>query len=217
MGSTTLEAPAALNNAYGGYTTGMNLLNTTATAGTVTVTYYDTAGTATVRSASIAANGYLAIYQGGALGPPASGTGYTAVLSSTVPIVAIVNEVYNPNPALFTSYNTFAGGTPAAHTALVEFQGSDGWSTGLNIMNTGSSSTSVTVAYYDATTGAAISQVTNTVAANASLPIYQGAAPPTGLPVGTRATAVVTTGAGGQVAVICNEVGPATFMSYGGQ
>jgi hypothetical protein len=124
--------------------------------------------------------------------------------------------VYNPNPALFTSYNTFAGGQGAAHTALVE-NGADGWITGLNIMNTGSSSTPVTVSYYDVATGALLSQVTNTVAANASLPIYQGAAPPTGLPVGTRATAVVTTGAGGQVAVICNEVGPATFMSYGGQ
>jgi hypothetical protein len=216
-GSTTLEAPAALNNAYGGYTTGMNLQNTTGNAGTVTVTYYDTLGNATIKSASIAANGYLAIYQGGPLGPPASNTGYTAVLSSTVPIVAIVNEVYNPNTALLTSYNTFSAGSGTAHMALVEFKGSDGWSTGLNIMNTGGSTTTVTTTYYDADTGALISQVQNQVAPNASLPIYQGVPPPAGLPAGTRATAVVATSAGGQVAVICNEVGPGTFMSYGGQ
>jgi adhesin/invasin len=221
-GSLSLQAPAALNGAYGGYTTGMNLLNTSGMAGTVTVTYFDTQGTATVRSVAIAANGYAPIYQGGTQGPAPSANGYTAVLSSTVPIVAIVNEVYNPNPALFTSYNAMAGGAAAVNLALVENAGSDGWSTGLNIMNLSSSVTTVTVTYYDAQTGTAIGTHTKSLNPNAAWGVYQGDSA-LGLPPGTRATAVVTAAGGGQVVVICNEVGPpspaapATFMSYGGQ
>jgi hypothetical protein len=192
----------------------MNLLNTTANSGTVTVTYYDTLGNPTVKSAAIAANGYLPIYQGGSLGPPASNTGYTAVLSSTVAIVAIVNEVYNPNPGLFTSYNTFPGGTAAANLPLVESAGADGWSTGLNIMNTGGQPSTVTVSYFDAASGAPVGLAqTQLLAPNAAWGVYQ---PTGGLPMGARASAQVTT-SGGAVAVICNEVGTGTFMSYGGQ
>jgi hypothetical protein len=138
------------------------------------------------------------------------------VLSSTVPIVAIVNEVYTPNPALFTSYNAAAGGAAAVNLALVENAGSDGWSTGLNIMNTGGGSTAVTVTYFDAATGASLGQVSSTLAAHAAWGVYQGAAPPAGLPVGQRASVQVTVAAG-SVAVICNEVGTGTFMSYGGR
>ena len=44
--------------------------------------------------------------------------------------------------------------------------------------------------------------------------LYQ---PTGGLPNGTRASAVVTTSGGGQVAVICNESNATSFMSYSGQ
>lgn len=82
-------------------------------------------------------------------------------------------------------------------------------------MNTGAVSTTVTVTYFDITTGAVVgTPQTQTLAPNAFWGLYQ---PTGGLPSGTRATAVITTSAGGQVAVICNESNATTFMSYDGQ
>jgi hypothetical protein len=91
-GSMTLNVPVALNNAYGGYYTGMGIQNTSASAGTVSVTYYDTTGTATAKTFNIAANGSLGVYQGSATDGPPPGA-YTAVIQSTLTLAAIVNEV----------------------------------------------------------------------------------------------------------------------------
>ena len=217
-GSLLLNAPVALNNAFGGFYTGMAIQNTWASAGTVSVTYYDVSGTATVKSFPIAANGSLGVYQGSLTDGPAPGA-YTAVIqSSTVPLAAIVNEVAPAGAGSArqsTSYNTFSAGSAALHLPLVENAGSDPWNTGEGIMNTGTGSTAVTVSYHDAVTGATIGTAqTQTLAPHAFWGLYQ---PGGGLPAGTRATAVVTTSAGGQVAVICNESSPTTFMSYDAQ
>jgi probable HAF family extracellular repeat protein len=210
-GSSQLAAPVALNNAFGGYFTSMAIQNTGSTAGTVTITYYDSAGVPTVKTIPIGANGSVGVYQGDATLGPAPGS-YTAKLSSTVPIGAIVNEVFQPRPSLFTTYNAFAGGLTSSHMALVQNAGSDGLSTGLGIMNLSSSSATVTINYFNADTGAAIVSKQFTVAAGAFLPRYT----PDDLPIaGTRATAVVSSTA--QLAVICNEVASGTFMSYAGQ
>jgi hypothetical protein len=97
----------------------------------------------------------------------------------------------------------------------VENAASDPWNTGEGIMNTGSAGTTVTVSYYDSATGGAIGTAqTQMLAPHAFWGLYQ---PSGGLPGMTRATAVVTTSTGGQVAVICNESSSSTFMSYGGQ
>ncbi len=216
-GSTLLNVPVALNNAFGGYYTGMGIQNTSASGGTVFVTYYDASGAATAKSFSIAANGSLGVYQGSATDGPAAGA-YTAVIqSSTLPLAAIVNEVAPSGGTAqqSTSYNTFGAGSSSLHLALVENAGSDPWNTGEGIMNTGTSSTTVTVSYYDAFTGAAIGTAqTHTLASQAFWGLYQ---PTGGLPSGRRATAVITTSSGGQVAVICNESSSSTFMSYDGQ
>jgi hypothetical protein len=135
-----------------------------------------------------------------------------------LPLVAIVNEVApaGTGPARqSTSYNTFGAGSSILHLPLVENAGSDPWNTGLGIMNTGSTAAVVTVAYYDAATSALVgTPQTLTLASHAFWGLYQ---PTGGLPTGTRATAVITTSSGGQVAVICNESSPTTFMSYNGQ
>jgi hypothetical protein len=216
-GSTTLQAPVALNNAFGGYYTGTGVQNTTGTAGTVTVKYFDAAGVATTRTFPIAPYGYLGIYQGSVTDGPAAGA-FTAEVSSGVAIAAIVNEVAPPGNGVqqSTSYNTFVGGASSANLALVENAGFDGWSTGLGIMNTGAAVTSVTVTYYDAATGATVgtAQTNAALQPNAFWPVYQ---PDAGLPSGQRATAVVTTSAGGRVAVICNERNANSFMSYNGR
>jgi hypothetical protein len=214
-GNTTLYAPVALRNAYGGYNTGMGIQNTTGTAGTVNITYYDATGSATVKTFSIPANGYLGVYQGTDI--PTAGA-YTAKLTSSVAIAAIVNEVApSSNPAVqqSTAYNTFATGSSSLHLPLVESAGPDGWSTGLGIMNAGSAATTVIVTYYDTRTGASIGTPQSlSLQPNAFWGLYQ---PAGGLPNGMRASAVVTTAAGGQIAVICNESNATLFMSYTGQ
>ena len=221
LGAQTLQAPVAINNAFGGYYTGIGLQNTTANAGTVTVTYNDSTGAAikSVTGLAIAPNGFLGIYQGDAVvGPPAGAYSATiTVASGTIALAAIVNEVAPASGAAhqLTTYNTFSGGAATSHLALVESAGPDGWSTGLGIMNTGTTTTTVTVTYYDTVAGTAVGTAqTMTLAPNAFWGVYQ---PSAGLPAGSVATAVITTAAGGQVAVICNESNAGTFMSYDGQ
>jgi hypothetical protein len=217
--STLLNVPVALNNAFGGFYTGIAIQNTSASGGTVSITYYDADGNPTAKSFNIPANGYLGVYQGSPTDGPAPGA-YTAVIqSSTVPMAAIVNETA-PVPATgtarqSTSYNTFAAGGSTIHLPLVENSGTDPWNTGVGIMNTGTGITTVTVSYYDAFDGTPVgTPQTKTLARRAFWGLYQ---PSGGLPSGSRATAVVTTSSGGQVAVICNESNATMFMSYGGQ
>jgi hypothetical protein len=211
-GATQLYAPAALNNAYGGYTTGMGVQNTTATAGSVTVTYYDGAGTSAASvTKAIAARGYLGIYQGGTDGPPASASGYTAVLTSTVTIAAIVNETA-PGGAQSTSYNAETAGSGYLNLALVENAGADGWSTGLGIMNITNATINFSLVYFNAQTGAFISSTALSLPAHG----YLGRYTPTDLPAGTRASAWLTSTTPG-LAAICNEQGTGTLMSYNGQ
>jgi len=216
-GSALLNVPVALNNAFGGFYTGMGIQNTSASPGAVSVTYYDASGTPTVKNFSIAANGSLGVYQGSPTDGPAVGA-YTAVIqSSTVSLAAIVNEVAPSTTSAqqSTSYNTFSAGSAAVNLPLVENGASDPWNTGEGIMNTGTGSVTVQLSYYDAATGASIgSAQVQTLAPHAFWGVYQ---PTGGLPSGTRATAVVTTSTGGQVAVICNESSGTTFMSYDGQ
>jgi subtilisin family serine protease len=216
-GATLLNAPAALNNAYGGFFTGMGIQNTSGSAGSVSVTYYDSGGAATPRTFSIPAYGYLGVYQGSGTDGPAVGA-YTAVIQSSLSLAAIVNEVapVGAGPARqSTSYNTFGDGSARLHLPLVENAGSDPWNTGEGIMNTGTTATAVTVTYYDSATGSTIgSPQALSLAPHAFWGLYQ---PSGGLAPGSRATAVVTTNPAGQVAVVCNESSPTTFMSYSGQ
>src|ERR1700674_4088544 len=184
VGSTTLNVPVALNNAFGGYYTGMAIQNTTASIGTVYVTYYDALGAATAKSFPIQANGSLGLYQGSPTDGPAVGA-YTAVIrGSSVSLAAIVNEVAPSSTSAkqSTSYNTFSSGSNAIHLALVENTGSDPWNTGEGIMNTGTGSTTVTVSYFDAFDGTFIGPPqTQTLASHAFWGLYQ---PTGGLPSG---------------------------------
>jgi hypothetical protein len=206
--SDTLNAPVALRDAFGGFNTGIGIQNTTATAGTVNINYYDNAGLLKYTSTlQLKAWGYLGIYQGTDI--PAAGA-YTAKIStptSGVAMAAIVNEVAPPhgNTQQSTSYNTSPKGAGTVYLPLVTNNSSDLFSTSVGVMNTSSA----------AATGAAVGTAqTATVQPYAYWGVYQ---PTGGLPPGTRATAVVTTSTGGEVAVICNEVSATSFMSYNGQ
>ena len=212
-GATTLYAPAALNNAYGGYTTGMGVQNTTGTAGMVTVTYYDGSGiSAGSVIKPIAAHGYLGIYQGGTDGPPASASGYTAAITGDVAIAAIVNETA-PGGSQSTSYNGEPAGSGYLNLALVENAGTDGWSTGLGIVNVTNAPINFTLTYFNAQTGAFMSSTSLSLPAHAYLGRYTPADLTT---AGTRATAWLSSTTAG-LAAICNEQGAASLMSFNGQ
>jgi hypothetical protein len=211
-GATQLYAPAALNNAYGGYTTGMGIQNTTATPGMVTVTYYDGSGiSAAAVTKAIAARGYLGIYQGGTDGPPASASAYTAVITGTVAIAAVVNETA-PGGNQSTAYNAETAGSGYLNLALVENAGADGWSTGLGIMNITNATINFSLVYFNAQTGALISSTPLSLPAHG----YLGRYTPADLPAGTRAAAWLSSTTPG-LAAICNEQGSGTLMSYNGQ
>jgi hypothetical protein len=215
-GQPTLSAPTALSNAFGGFNTGIGIQNTSATAGMVAIGYYDSAGTlAKTSNFAIAANGYLGVYQGTDV-PAGAYTARISTPTAGVMLAAIVNEVAPASGSAkqSTSYNTVAGGAASANLPLAESAGADGWSTGLGIMNTGSTATTATVTYFDAASGAPVgTPQSQLLAPNAFWGLYQ---PTGGLPAGGRASAQVTT-SGGSVAVICNQTNPTSFMSYDGQ
>jgi hypothetical protein len=217
MGATSLDAPVALNNAYGGFFTGMAVQNTSGATGIVTVTFYDSSGTPTPLAFTIPGYGYLGLYQGDVgQGPAPSPNGYTAVINSTIPVAVVVNEIAPPAGVATqsTSYNTFAGGAQVSHLALLENAGSDGFNTSVGVMNTAASTTMPTLVYYDANTGLPVGVwQTTSLASNAFWGVYQ---PSGGLPNGQRATGQVFTNAS-SVAVIGNETNPVAFMSFGGQ
>jgi hypothetical protein len=216
-GSATLFVPVALNNAFGGYFTGMGIQNTTNVAGTLQIDYYDSTGGVTTRTKAIAGNGYLGLYQGSASDGPPVGS-YTAVLTASagLQIAAIVNEVAPASGSTqqATSFNAFAAGAAASNLALTESAGPDGFSTGEGIMNVGSTAVNVFVNYFDVLTGNSIGATqASLVPAHAFWGVYQ---PASGLPAGLNATAVITA-TGGQVTVVCNESSAQSFMSYAGQ
>ena len=180
-------------------------------------------GTATqsfVEHLMLAPSGYAGDYNGGGSTNPVLPDGFhgSANITSDQPLASIVNEVAAPATAggpttQSTAYNTFAVGVSAAHLPLVENAGSDGVTTGVGIENISASTASVTIAYYDANNGNLLTQRTVSIPAGSFLGAYTPADLTT---PGARATAVIST-SGNALAVIVNEVGAGTFMSYDGQ
>lgn len=65
----------------GGYNTGIEIQNTTGTAGTMTITHYEASGTSTSTTHSIAANGYVGVCQGTDVPSPGSYTALSMIAS----------------------------------------------------------------------------------------------------------------------------------------
>ena len=143
----------------------------------------------------------------------------SATIAGSEPLVAIVNETQNGQiPG--TSYNTFAAGTRVVHLPLVA-NGVNGFNTGFGVENVGSGTATVTITYADASTGSPVGSSSAsplTLAPGQFAGIYQGPGGDGGVPSGTRATATLSASeTGAQLAVIVNQVGPASFMSYTSQ
>jgi hypothetical protein len=217
-GATRLNAPVALNNAYGGYNTGMGIQNVGSTTAHVSITY---SGVLTPETFDILAGGSRGTYNGGGASNPVLPDGFhgSATISSDQPLVEIVNEVKD-GATFGTSYNTFAGGAAIVHLPLVE-NAFNGFSTGLGVENVGSGAATVTIVYTDPNSGAQVgTSPTLTLQPGEFVGVYQGPGGDNGVPSGTRAAAVLTvTNAanGGRLAVIVNQQSATSFMSYSGQ
>jgi len=200
------------------------LQNVGTSPASVTINYSGQVGNKTMTQTfheqlSLPALGYAGDYNGGGSSNAVLPDGFhgSALIQSSQPVAAIVNEVAAPTAGAAatqsTSYNTFDGGVSTAHLPLVENAGADGLTTGVGIENVGSSAATVTISYFDAGTGNLLTQKTVDIAAGSFLGEYTPADLPT---PGTRATALLSTSSSG-LAVIVNEVGTGIFMSYDGQ
>ncbi|MCL5959745.1 MAG: SBBP repeat-containing protein, partial [Chloroflexi bacterium] len=91
LGPAVVDLPVILDSAYGGWTTGISIRNTSAGVANVQVLYYNSTGANVLTdNANIPANGFWGNYQGGRFGGNWAGS---ATILSTKPVTAIVNEV----------------------------------------------------------------------------------------------------------------------------
>lgn len=156
-GATTVNVPL-LMKANSGYNTWFNVQNTGSAATTVSVTYSDSV---TASCSNLQPGAACTLDQSAEA--HASGWVGSAVVTAGEPIVVTVMEV---GPTTLFAYGGFASGSTDVAMPLINANNA-GYVTGVQIMNLGSSSTSVTVSYTPSTAGTACSE-TKTIAAGES-------------------------------------------------
>jgi hypothetical protein len=154
-GATNVSVPLLMKGNYG-FNTWFNVQNVGSSTATVYVTYSD----GTNNSASIAPNLSHTFDQAS---ETHSQTVFAAAVTSTVPIVVTAMEV---GPTMLFGYNGFVQASPDPVMPLV-MANNYGYTTGIQIQNAGSASTSVTISYTPSDAGTACTQ-TQTIAPGAS-------------------------------------------------
>jgi hypothetical protein len=228
-GSNRLYAPAIFKQAFGQFVTGANIVNPNATPVQVAITYYDREGKAYVASPfTLAGQSLVGIYQAASVGQglPTGGLpnnfyGSASVTTTGGSVVMVVNEAGGSTKAGTAQSGTYAAAsidTSSVNTdaniglPIVANNGQGGYTSGLTILNTTASAVSGSVSYYnpDGTLVAGASQ-NFTIAAQASLPVYQGAA---GLPHGFYGQAVVRGASANSLMVTTNVQSDSLFFTY---
>lgn len=210
-GSTSVNLPLLFKD-NAGFDTWFNVQNTGTAAASVTVAYSD--GTTSGAAVTIAAGASHTFDQ--AVETHTSAV-FSGVVTSDQPVaVAVIQESTN----IMFAYTGFASGTPFPVMPLINANNS-GYITGVQIQNTGATSTDVTVAY-TAVTGTDCTE-TKTIPANSSttfaLFAFSGTvagetcenAPTTF--VGSAQVTVNT--AGNDLVAIVNQLGAANGEAYG--
>jgi hypothetical protein len=230
-GASTLFAPAIFNQTFGNFVTGANIVNPNANPVRVSITYYDSTGKAYVASPfMLAGQSLVGIYQGAssAQGLPNGGLpkgfyGSASLTTTGGNVVMVVNQAGNTTKAGTAQSGTYAAGANnnSASTGaniglpIVAKQAQAGYNSGATILNTSPQAVSGQISYYlaDGTQVTAASQ-NFTIAAHASLPVYQGAV--TNLPNGFYGQAVITTTneANNSLLVTTNVQSDNLFFSY---
>jgi hypothetical protein len=208
---STVYAPAVMNQAYGGYTTGFGIANTGSATTTVTVTYRNPDGSAisTTRSQTLAPNAYWGLYQGEVGTPlPVNFSGTATITSSPAQNLAvIVNEV---GPGGFLTYTASNSGATTLYAPVVFNNAYGGYNTGMGIQNVSTTSTAnVTINYAG---GTVTKSQTFTIGPRGYAGIYNGSGNGAGLPSGFAGSAVITSDQ--PLVAIVNEVIGSQGTSY---
>ena len=223
---TTLYAPAIFKGAFGGFNTGVNIVNFNANPVTTTVTYFSNTGLAYPTAPFvIPAYGIAGIFQGGQGGtqglPSGAGLPNSFYGSATVTTVGgsvamVVNEANGTTAngaAQSGTYAAAASGSSKLGLPAMD-NNANGFTTGATILNTSGAAVAGTITYYNTSGTAATSPQLFTVAANASYPAYQGA---DGLlPNGFSGQAVInqTSGPANSLIATTNVQSPNLFYTY---
>ncbi|MCL5962203.1 MAG: SBBP repeat-containing protein, partial [Chloroflexi bacterium] len=165
----TVFLPVVLDSAYGGWTSGVGIKNTSTAAALVTIAYYSSAG-ALVKSESqsVPSNGYWGTYQGGKFGGNWAGS---AIITAAEGVVAVVNEVHSSGRAI--SYNGFPQASTKVYLPAMLNNAYGGWTTGVAVQNPNLNPASGTITYYD-NAGAPKASKNLSIPAHGSLGLYQG-------------------------------------------
>jgi hypothetical protein len=225
MPQLKLYAPAIFKGAFGAYVTGANIINPSSQAVNVSITYYNSVGTAiTTAPFSLASHAIASVYQGGdgggnglpsGLGLPQGFTGSAIVRADGGGVVMVINEIggitANGN-ALSGTYAAASSGASGVGLPVVA-NGGYGYTTGTTILNTGNLALDGTIQYFniDGTTLGAAQAFS--IAPHASQLVYQGAA---GLPDNFYGTAVLkqTGGVANSLIVTTNALSSSFFYTY---
>ena len=206
---TTLYAPVIMNNYYG-WDSRLVILNAGPTAATGNIAYYRSSDGANVynESFSIPSNGSLVTnYYGGA-----ANTLYSARVTSSQPLAAHVRQ--QNASGVYLTYNSLSSGSTTVHAPLI-MNNYYGWDTSVNVQNTGASTASITVYYYNPN-GSVAKTRTDSIPAYSTHSYYS---PSEELANGFIGTARITSNR--PVAVVVNQSAPhgnpaVKGMSYSG-
>lgn len=199
--ASTLYAPL-VRRAFAGATTGISIVNPNPSAVTVNISYYFNPASGDLnnynQSINIAANSSAVAYQGS--GPmPANWLG-SAVLQATGPIVAMVNDETSTTSAAYNAPSAADAGKTISVPLVRNKQTSAQLTTGVQVMNVGGSTASVSI-MYKSSGGTPYGPEVANVAPNGSVTFYQPAGP---FPVGAYGSATVTSNE--NVVVIVNDI-----------
>ena len=199
--SNKLFAPL-VRRAFAGATTGISIVNPNATAVNVTLTYKHNPASADSgdysETISIAGNSSAVAYQG--VGPMPAGWLGSAVLDATGPIVAMVNDAGAGTSAAYNAPSAADAGKVISVPLVRNKQTSYQLTTGVQIMNVGSATATVSISY-KSSGGTSYGPETTTILQYGSATFYQPAGP---FPVGAYGSATVTSDQ--DVVVIVNDV-----------
>jgi hypothetical protein len=195
-----------------GYNTWFNVQNTGGSAATVNVAYSDgtSAGPVTIQPG--------AAYTFDQTAETHAVKVFSGVVTSDQPVaVSVIEE----SSTIMFAYSGFVGGSPNPVLPLINANNS-GWVTGVQIQNTGATSTNVTVSYTPAPGLGTACTETQTIAAESSatfaLAAFGNGANST-CAAGVRfvgSAKVTANSAGHDLNVIVNQLGPGKGEAYGG-
>jgi kumamolisin len=217
--ANSLLAPLALTNAYGGFTTQLNIFNVGASQAQVTVTFFNTDGSAAPSNTSqiltVLPHTTQTLDQATPISNLPDGfNGWAQITGSSGSTLVVQLLEQNPNTHFVAIAN--AATTPATnlYAAAIFNQAFGNFVTGANILNPGNDPILATVTYY-ASDGQVFSSSQFSIAAHAIQAIYQGAngnnpgLPSGGLPIGFYGSASVNI-VNGAALMLVNEAGGLT-------